>query len=167
MPKISSQRFNGQCLNNMKKIQKLLCLFTILLCLVNVSVEAQINFSKSNNLEAMKEAAAFENKPFIVYFTMDICPPCERMKKEVFAKNEVANIVDQKYLAYSVNLNQHYGKNLGQQQNVQSAPTFLFFDASGNLTQRVDGATSLSNFVKILDANSRIEVPHTDFSDFR
>ncbi len=143
---------------------------TLFLCcflFVSYNVSAQIDFSYVDDHEAMVKQAEVYKKPFIVYFTMDICPPCERMKREVFSDQQVSQIANEKYLTYSVNISHYSGKRLGSEHNVSVAPTFMFFDANGNLQERVEGAVSQTNFRKLLEEHASVEVPHTEFSNFR
>lgn len=151
----------------MKLLLQTIILVTSLLCFNSLDLTAQIDFSFVDDQSAMKRQADVYKKPFLVYFTMDICPPCERMKRDVFSDSSISAIANEKYLTYSVNINQYGGKKLGQEHNIQSAPTILFFDANGNLTQRVDGAVSATNFKKMLEENATVAAPNTDFSDFR
>ena len=85
------------------------------------------------------EQAKFENKPYIIMFSASWCAPCHRIKNEIFTHPKIAQIVNENYLAYWVDIESFDGLEVNNTFRVSLLPTLLFFDPKGNPIDKAIG----------------------------
>ena len=85
------------------------------------------------------EQAKFENKPYIIMFSASWCAPCHRIKNEIFTHPKIAQIVNENYLAYWVDIESFDGLEVNNTFRVSQLPTILFFDPKGNPIDKAIG----------------------------
>lgn len=100
----------------------------------------------------LQEAKKQGKKGIFLFFEMDECPFCERMKTTILNQSEVQDDFRSKFLVYSVDVNgdtemtDFQGKHLTEKafafaNRVRATPTLLFFDLDGKLVARHTGPT--------------------------
>lgn len=100
----------------------------------------------------LQEAKKQGKKGIFLFFEMDECPFCERMKTTILNQPEVQDDFRSKFLVYSVDVNgdtemtDFQGKHLTEKafafaNRVRATPTLLFFDLDGKLVARHTGPT--------------------------
>lgn len=100
----------------------------------------------------LQEARKQGKKGIFLFFEMDECPFCERMKTTILNQPEVQDDFRSKFLVYSVDVNgdtemtDFQGKHLTEKafafaNRVRATPTLLFFDLDGKLVARHTGPT--------------------------
>ena len=84
--------------------------------------------------------AKTEQKPVLVLFTADWCPPCRRMKRNALSDPEVMTELNDTFVLVKVDLTQPGGPNsaIATDHGVQSIPTMIVYDANG---RHIDTAT--------------------------
>jgi thioredoxin-related protein len=91
-------------------------------------------------------------KGLFLFFEMDDCPFCERMKSTILNQPDVQDAYRAKFLLYSIDVNgdtqmtDFQGKVTTEKafafaQRVRATPTLLFFDLDGKLVARYTGPT--------------------------
>ena len=92
-------------------------------------------------------------RPRLLRFTADWCPPCESMKTDVFSKTRVADAIHQRFDAFSVDLTQPNAdqESLGARYRVNYLPTLLITDAEGREIARLEAAADADAFLRWLD----------------
>lgn len=96
-------------------------------------------FFYEGNFNSFQQRAAFENKPYLVFFTAPWCAPCHRLINEVFPQPKISAILKNSYLLYRIDLDDLNDAQLNKSLfNVEQLPTILFFDPKG---KRTDSAT--------------------------
>lgn len=100
----------------------------------------------------LQEAKKQGKKGIFLFFEMDDCPFCERMKTTILNQSEVQDDFRSKFLVYSIDVNgdtemtDFQGnatteKDFAFKQRVRATPTLLFFDLEGKLVARHTGPT--------------------------
>jgi thiol:disulfide interchange protein len=89
------------------------------------------------------------NKPVIVIFSADWCPPCRQMKKEVYPSPQVAALKDQFVWAY-LDIDQPSNRSAAAKHSVQGIPHIQFLNPNGRDLGKVVGGTSASAFASQL-----------------
>ena len=100
----------------------------------------------------LQEARKQGKKGIFLFFEMDECPFCERMKTTILNQSEVQDAFRAQFLVYSVDVNgdtemtDFQGNHLTEKafafaNRVRATPTLLFFDLDGKLVARHTGPT--------------------------
>jgi thioredoxin-related protein len=108
---------------------------------------------KFGDFQAELDAAKQQGKKGIfLFFEMDECPFCERMKTTILNQPDVQDAYREKFLVYSIDVNgdtemtDFQGKHQTEKafafaNRVRATPTLLFFDLDGKLVARHTGPT--------------------------
>jgi thioredoxin-related protein len=72
-------------------------------------------------------------------FSASWCAPCHRIKNEIFTHPKIAQIVNENYLAYWVDIESFDGLEVNNTFRVSQLPTLLFFDPKGNPIDKAIG----------------------------
>ena len=105
---------------------------------------------------AMVEANA-SNRPVLVHFTADWCPPCRTMKKHVFSAESVQQRIERDFVLVRIDLSDRMGPNtiIAQQCGVTSIPAIHVFSPDGFEIGSFGFAGSVLEFNAQLDRLSR------------
>ena len=95
--------------------------------------------------------------PTLVRFTADWCPPCRRMRAEVFTREDVAAAVSPGFHAVSVDLTRPdaAARALAARHGVESIPSFLVLGPDGRERGRLVGYADAARFRRFLDRHRR------------
>ena len=91
-------------------------------------------FTEYGYLDAMEKAKK-ENKPIFVYFTAKWCIPCQKIKKEVFAKKEFKKVAKEAVLL-KVEQSEIPGRALCRKYRISVYPSFRLIDKDGKVIDR-------------------------------
>ena len=132
--------------------------FILLFCLVAQTALAvdQKFFDESfgDFSEEMTLAREQGKKGILLFFEMDECPFCHRMKTTILNQPEVIGYFKKHFLIYSVDIegdveiNDFQGNSITQkdfafkEHRVRATPVIAFFDLNGQRVARYTGATS-------------------------
>ena len=101
------------------------------------------------DLESAFEEAARENKLLLLHFWDDHCPPCRRLEKNVFPREDVAEAIDANFVAVKINVSD--SPRLQQQYQIQSWPTDIILDANKQQVYRDISEQSPLKFIAVLE----------------
>jgi len=108
---------------------------------------------KFGDFQAELDVARQQGKKGIfLFFEMDDCPFCERMKTTILNQSDVQDAFRAQFLLYSIDVNgdtemtDFQGKDTTEKafafaHRVRATPTLLFFDPDGKLVARHTGPT--------------------------
>lgn len=137
----------------MRWIATLLLLFPLLATAEVRDAEKYFFDSKLGNFqEELVEAKRQGKQGIMLFFEMDDCPWCARMKSTIMNQSEVQDFYHQHFLTFPVDTNgdtamtdfagrETLEKTYALENRVRATPTILFFDLSGNLLVRHTGPT--------------------------
>ena len=99
-------------------------------------------------------AGGFDDRPTLIRFTSDTCPPCHAMKARVFSDEALAADVADRFVPVSVNLDQpgEAARQLAERHRIAFVPTVVIVDSAGRELARLEGFADLSTFTRWLDA---------------
>lgn len=89
------------------------------------------------------------NKAILIDFYFTGCPPCAKLKKEVFQDQELYKKITDKYLVYFYNRDEENGK-LKRKLNISSYPTIIVMDHEKNVLKRFSGYGGKDAFIENL-----------------
>lgn len=123
------------------KLMKLL-LTTAIALLSVVQVTAQgVTFIEGSWDEARQMASDQEKHILVDAFT-DWCYWCKVQDKETFSREDVGQMVNEKFIPVKINFEEGIGADLAMKYRVQGYPTLLFFNPEGKLVGRTVGYNS-------------------------
>lgn len=108
---------------------------------------------KFGDFQAELDAAREQGKKGIfLFFEMDECPFCERMRTTILNQSDVQDAYRAQFLVYSIDVNGDTSmtdfkgkatteKDFAFAHRVRATPTLLFFDLDGKLVARHTGPT--------------------------
>ncbi len=134
----------------MKGFLNLIVLGLFLLICNSISAQDEISFFKGS-FEQMTAKAASENKCYIVFFTKEHCPPCDRMKEQTFADPEVVTLVTEKTLMYEAEMPEFDAIDLAEKFQVAAYPTLLVFSPRGLKIGEMIGGQSVTSLITFLE----------------
>lgn len=147
----------------MKKITATIFLLIIALALSLHSfaqTDKGMHFEHGLSWQQVLEKAKKENKFIFVDCYTTWCGPCKMMSEQVFPLEEVGQFYNERFINIKVQLditkndNEQVkswyaaGKELSEKYNVKVYPTYLFFDASGQIVHRAIGSSDPTIFIK-------------------
>ena len=103
-----------------------------------------------DELETAREEG---KKGILLYFEMDSCPFCQRMKNHVFSREDVQKFYKKNFLIFAINIESDeeitdfQGKTMSMKKfafinRVRATPVFIFYDLKGKPVTRYIGATA-------------------------
>ena len=134
-------------------------LLTLALCmLVFQSVNAKnspsaVNFFNGNYEEA-KQRSSEEGKLFFLDFYAEWCMPCKWMDQTTFNNGDVADLLNNEYVALKVDIDDIEGFELKKQFDIQYLPTILIFNSKGELIERVEETMPPSKLFEVLQRHN-------------
>lgn len=97
--------------------------------------------------ELLTQARTEKKMVFIDCYTT-WCGPCKRMDQEVFPLKTVGDFFNEKFVSAKVDMERGEGISLRKQFDVSNFPTYLFFNADGELLFRLAGARPAESFIE-------------------
>ncbi|MBX7241593.1 MAG: thioredoxin fold domain-containing protein [Bacteroidia bacterium] len=110
----------------------------------------EIRFFKGS-FDQMTSQALSEDKPYIVFFTKEHCPPCDRMKEQTFSDPEVITLLTEKTLIFEAEMPDFDAMDLIEKFQVVAYPTMLFFSPKGVKIGEMIGGQSTTSLVTFLE----------------
>ena len=153
----------------MKKLILILFLIPTLLFAQSEGVK----FEHGLNWNQIKEKAAKENKFIFVDCFTTWCGPCKYMASTIFPQAKVGDFFNAKFINTKIQMDKTKDDSeeikswyaeadrFAKDYKVKAYPTFLVFDAKGNLVHRIVGGGEADAFIakaqKALDPNTQYE----------
>jgi thiol-disulfide isomerase/thioredoxin len=114
----------------------------------SVPVEAAGDIPWQTNLQKASATALSANKPILIEFWADWCPPCKVMDAEVYPD---AGVVKAMAKVLPVRIDVDKQGALARQYEVASMPTLVFADSYGNELFRFAGTITAATMIRLLD----------------
>jgi protein disulfide-isomerase len=112
------------------------------------------NVAWAMNYAEAQEQAVKSGKLIVLFFTGKWCVPCRIMKRNVWADERVAAIVNTSYIAVTIDVGDPEAAAALSRYSVASTPKTIITDSQGNVLQQKDGGMSKADFLELL-ANSK------------
>ena len=98
--------------------------------------------------------AAQSGKPIILFFTGKWCVPCKIMKRQVWADDQVMNIVNAAFIPVTIDVDDPDNAAVLVRYNVGGTPITIVTDPNGNALQWRVGGIGKSEFLELLRASN-------------
>lgn len=108
--------------------------------------EWQTDFDKALAL------AAERNRPALLRFTAQWCPPCQVMDRSVFPNPDVKQALSERVIPVILDIDQDQNADLAWRYRVQGIPTMILIDANGKVLNRA-GFMSAEGLLEFLPAS--------------
>ncbi|MFQ5503137.1 MAG: thioredoxin family protein [Phycisphaerae bacterium] len=108
----------------------------------------------ADNYTSAQQQAADTGKPIILYFTGTWCVPCRIMKRQVWADEQVAAMVNAQFIPVAIDVdNPDYAEVLAR-YNVVGPPVTIVTDPQGNALQWRAGGIGKTEFLELLKTSN-------------
>lgn len=100
------------------------------------------------SLDDLKIQAKLQNKAFFIDCYTSWCGPCHKMSTDVFTQKEVGDFFNENFIAIKLDMEHGEGRRVAEKYDVGVYPTYLFFNADGELLHRTAGYKSGPAFIR-------------------
>ncbi len=118
---------------------------------------------EKGGFEKAKLKAKEEGKMLFLDFYASWCTPCKWMDETTFKDLEIRNLLDQKYIAVKVNIDDFEGFELKSKFDIRFLPTIIIFNHDGVMIERVEetiGTQKLKDLLKTHAENNAPFIKH-------
>jgi thiol:disulfide interchange protein len=105
--------------------------------------EKGIYFEK--DYESAKEKSEKTGKPLLLSFYGSWCGACKKLKKEVYADEQIGKLYRERFIAVNVDGESKEGMKLREEYRVNAYPTMIWI-TENNIIHREDGYIDLADF---------------------
>ncbi len=116
----------------------------------SASMPSNVNWYRGK-IEAAFDMAKEKNRPLFLYWGAVWCPPCNKMKKTLFATEEFKKAVAG-YIPVYLDGDDVSAQKWGEKLGVRGYPTMLIYSAQGSELMRLPIGASLSEYVSLLNS---------------
>ena len=106
----------------------------------------------AGNYASAQLQAAESGKPMILYFTGKWCVPCRIMKRQVWADQQVATLVNERFVPVAIELDNLENSAVMARYKVSGAPVTIITDPQGNALRWRAGGVGKTEFLELLAA---------------
>jgi len=104
----------------------------------------------ADNFAAAQQQAVESDKPIILFFTGKWCSPCQIMKRQVWADDQVMNNVNAAFIPLTIDVDDQSAAAILSRYGAGVTPTTIITDSNGNVLQRKSGRMSKEEFLDFL-----------------
>jgi thioredoxin-related protein len=109
----------------------------------------------TGSVVSAKEKAISEQKQYFLEFYADWCKPCKWMDENTYSNSNLADYINDNYIAVKVNIDDFDGHALKQKYNVAYLPTIIIFDEHGNILGKHEKSMNASKLLKTLKSHRK------------
>jgi thioredoxin-related protein len=122
----------------------------------------EVKFQSVGFDEAMNLARK-ENKMLYIDCMTEWCGWCKVMDKNTFTNDEVAAMLNNKFIALKIDMEKGYGVNLAMKYHIRSFPTAIIINSAGELIYKQSGYQDakqfLSTLTSVLNGEGQMKFP--------
>lgn len=125
-------------------MKKIVLLWGLLGLLVLGSNAQKLNFAESFEQGRIN---AKEKGRFILVYAYSPCILCDDVMEKVLSLPDVASFLNEHFILVDMDLDERRGVLFKKEYGLKSCPSFVLFDADGNLAHKIAGACSAENLL--------------------
>jgi thioredoxin 1 len=108
------------------------------------------NIAWADSYASAQQQAADSGKPIILFFTGEWCVPCRIMKRNVWADQQVAALVNAGFIPVTIDMDNPGAVETAKRYRVGSTPNTVITDPEGNVLQQKGGGMAKTDFLELL-----------------
>lgn len=140
-------------------MRPLFVLFFALLTFTQSSFALTFMPAEKGGFERAKLKAKEEGKMLFLDFYANWCTPCKWMDETTFKDLEIKNLLEQKYIAIKVNIDDFEGFELKSKFDIRFLPTILIFNHEGKMIERVEETIGTQKMRTMLKTHADSNAP--------
>ncbi len=105
----------------------------------------------ADNYTTAQQQAAESDKPIILFFTGKWCSPCQIMKREVWADDQVMATVNADFIPVTIDVDNSNATETLSRYGIGATPNTIITDSQGNVLQQRQGRISKPDFLELLE----------------
>ncbi|HBE67984.1 MAG TPA: thiol:disulfide interchange protein [Planctomycetaceae bacterium] len=111
----------------------------------------------ADSYTAAQTKATQTEKPLLLYFTAKWCVPCRIMKRNVWADEQVAEIVNAKFIPVAIEVDNPDAAGVLARYNISGSPVTILTDSSGRVIRWRGGGLGKTEFLEFLSESEASE----------
>jgi len=104
----------------------------------------------ADNFTVAQQLADESDKPIIIFFTAKWCSPCQIMKRQVWADDEVMSTVNAAFIPVTIDVDNLNAAETLSRYRIGATPTTIITDSKGEVLQWKQGGMSKAEFLELL-----------------
>ncbi|MCX7743210.1 MAG: thioredoxin family protein [Flavobacteriales bacterium] len=112
-------------------------------------IKSEVVFETTDYQTAIDKARKL-NKPIMLHFYANWCPPCKKMRKITFGNKELAELLNTHFINIKLNVDTKEGRIQSAKYNIEGFPVVMLFDKNGEMVYRQTGFHEASNIIPIV-----------------
>ena len=104
----------------------------------------------AESYEVAEQRSAASGKPIVLYFTGTWCVPCRIMKRQVWADDEVAALVNDQFIPVAIDVGNGENEEILKRFHIEGAPVTIVCDSTGNALGWRAGGIDKGEFLQLL-----------------
>jgi thioredoxin 1 len=141
-------------------MRSLLILIFTLLTFTQLTLANTLMTIERGGFEKAKLKAKEEGKMLFLDFYASWCTPCKWMDETTFKDLEIKNLLEQKYIAVKVNIDDFEGFELKSKFDIRFLPTILIFNHEGKMIERVEETLGTQKLRTMLKNHADSNAPY-------
>jgi len=105
---------------------------------------------ESTDFQTAIEKATRLNKPVMLHFYANWCPPCKKMRKETFGNKELAELLNKHFVNIKLNVDTQEGRIQSTKYNIDGFPVVILLNAKGEIVYRQTGFQEASAIIPVI-----------------
>jgi thioredoxin-related protein len=138
------------------KVKSFLILSLILSFVFNMAAQdvkepIEQKFEFTNSWKKALQAAKSEKKVIFIQFITDNCPPCNKLKNEIWTDVKLADIYAEYFILLKPKIGSKDAKDLEKKYKIHSYPTSIFVDPNSKIVHKYLGFVSSEIMIQMAE----------------
>ncbi len=112
-------------------------------------IASEVVFETTDFQTAIDKAARL-NKPVMLHFYANWCPPCKKMRKETFGNKELAKLLNKHFVNIKLNVDTQEGRIQSNKYNIDGFPVVILFNTNGEIVYHQTGFQEASAIIPVI-----------------
>lgn len=112
-------------------------------------IKSEVIF-ESTDYQTAIDKATMQNKPVMLHFYANWCPPCKKMRKVTFGNKELAELLNTHFINIKLNVDTQEGRIQSAKYNIEGFPVVILFNTQGEMVYRQTGFQEASAIIPVV-----------------